>query len=66
MLTGEIRNQVDRVWDTFWSGGISNPLEHIDHLTNNGTIDPGLPYEQPFTDLHFGGAGGGLRRKAGR
>jgi len=27
MITGEIKNQVDRIWDAFWSGGISNPLE---------------------------------------
>lgn len=33
MLTGEIRNQVDRVWDVFWTGGISNPLEVIEQLT---------------------------------
>jgi type I restriction enzyme M protein len=33
MLTGEIRNQVDRVWDAFWSGGISNPLGVIEQLT---------------------------------
>ena len=33
MLTGEIRNQVDRVWDTFWTGGISNPLAVIEQLT---------------------------------
>jgi len=23
MLTGELRNQVDRIWDAFWTGGIS-------------------------------------------
>jgi type I restriction enzyme M protein len=33
MLTGEIRNQVDRIWDTCWSGGISNPLTVIEQLT---------------------------------
>ena len=33
MLTGDIRNQIDRVWDTFWSGGISNSLEVIEQLT---------------------------------
>jgi type I restriction enzyme M protein len=33
MLTGEIRNQIDRVWDAFWTGGISNPLEVIEQLT---------------------------------
>jgi type I restriction enzyme M protein len=33
MLTGEIRNKIDRVWDAFWSGGISNPLEVIEQIT---------------------------------
>jgi type I restriction enzyme M protein len=33
MITGEIRNQVDRVWDAFWSGGISNSLEVIEQIT---------------------------------
>ncbi|MCA9839959.1 MAG: SAM-dependent DNA methyltransferase [Trueperaceae bacterium] len=33
MLTGEIRNQVDRIWDTFWTSGISNPLEVIEQIT---------------------------------
>ena len=25
MITGELRSKVDRIWDTMWSGGISNP-----------------------------------------
>ncbi len=33
MVTGEIKNQIDRIWDTFWSGGISNPLEVIEQIT---------------------------------
>ncbi len=33
MLTGEIRGQVDRIWDAFWSGGISNPLEVMEQIT---------------------------------
>jgi type I restriction enzyme M protein len=33
MITGEIRAQVDRIWDAFWSGGISNPLEVIEQMT---------------------------------
>ncbi|MEX5218590.1 MAG: N-6 DNA methylase [Nitrospira sp.] len=33
MLTGEIRNQIDRIWDAFWAGGIANPLEVIEQLT---------------------------------
>jgi type I restriction enzyme M protein len=33
MITGEIKGQVDRIWDAFWSGGISNPLEVIEQMT---------------------------------
>lgn len=33
MITGEIRNQIDRIWDAFWAGGISNPLEVIEQIT---------------------------------
>jgi type I restriction-modification system DNA methylase subunit len=33
MLTGELRSQVDRVWDSFWSGGIANPLEVLEQIT---------------------------------
>ncbi|MEO7424191.1 MAG: type I restriction-modification system subunit M N-terminal domain-containing protein [Fibrobacteria bacterium] len=33
MLTGEIRSQVDRIWDAFWTGGISNPLEVMEQIT---------------------------------
>jgi len=30
----------------------------IDHLTANGTIEPGLLYSQPFTDIHYQGLEG--------
>jgi len=33
VITGEIRGQIDRIWDAFWSGGISNPLEVIEQIT---------------------------------
>lgn len=33
MITGEIRNKVDAIWNTFWAGGISNPLEVIEQIT---------------------------------
>ncbi len=33
MITGEIKSRVDRIWDTMWSGGISNPLSVIEQLT---------------------------------
>lgn len=33
MVTGELRGQVDRVWNAFWSGGIANPVEVIEQIT---------------------------------
>jgi type I restriction enzyme M protein len=33
MLTGELRNQIDQIWNAFWSGGIANPLEVIEQIT---------------------------------
>lgn len=33
MLTTELRNQVDKVWTAFWTGGISNPLTVIEQIT---------------------------------
>lgn len=33
MITGEIKSRIDRIWDTMWSGGISNPLSVIEQLT---------------------------------
>lgn len=33
MLTGELRNKIDRIWETFWTGGITNPLDVIEQFT---------------------------------
>lgn len=33
VITGELKGKIDRVWDAFWSGGISNPLEVIEQIT---------------------------------
>ena len=33
MITGEIKSQIDKIWETFWTGGISNPLSVIEQFT---------------------------------
>jgi type I restriction enzyme M protein len=33
MVTGELRSQIDSIWNAFWSGGISNPLEVMEQIT---------------------------------
>jgi type I restriction enzyme M protein len=33
MLTGELRTKVDKLWESFWTGGIANPLTVIEQIT---------------------------------
>ena len=33
MLTTEIKSQINKLWDKFWSGGISNPLTAIEQIS---------------------------------
>jgi type I restriction enzyme M protein len=33
MITGELKSKIDAVWNDFWSGGISNPLEVMEQFT---------------------------------
>ncbi|MBP3235697.1 MAG: SAM-dependent DNA methyltransferase [Bacteroidales bacterium] len=32
-MTGEIRNRIDQIWDTFWTGGITNSLTILEQMT---------------------------------
>src|SRR5262245_48053709 len=34
MLTGELRNQIDSIWNDFWAGGLANPLQVIEQITS--------------------------------
>lgn len=45
MITGEIRSKVDKVWEAFWSGGVSNPLSVIEQITY-------LLFVKRLDDLH--------------
>lgn len=33
MINGELRSQVDKIWESFWTGGIANPLTVIEQFT---------------------------------
>jgi type I restriction enzyme M protein len=33
VITGAIKSQIDQIWNAFWSGGISNPIEVIEQIT---------------------------------
>lgn len=71
MITGELRNKVDGIWDVFWAGGLTNPLDVIEQITYLMFIHDlddadirrakesamlGLPYESTFTkEVEIGG-----------
>jgi type I restriction enzyme M protein len=33
MITGTLRNQIDKLWTEFWTGGITNPLTVIEQIS---------------------------------
>jgi len=33
VITGELKSQVDKIWEAFWTGGTSNPLTVIEQFT---------------------------------
>src|SRR5438045_7605619 len=46
MLNVEIRSKTDALWNAFWTGGISNPLEVIEQITY-------LLFLRRLDDLHM-------------
>lgn len=33
MITGELKNKIDSLWDIFAAGGLTNPLDVIEQIT---------------------------------
>lgn len=65
MITGELKNKIDSLWEIFWTGGLTNPLDVIEQMTylmfirdlddtDNRHVKEsamlGLPYESIFTE----------------
>ena len=65
MVTGELKNKIDGLWEIFWTGGQTNPLEVVEQMTylmfihDLDTVDTrrakesamlGLPFTSIFTD----------------
>ena len=63
MITGELKNKIDSLWETFWTGGLTNPLsvieqitylmfirdlDDVDNLRSREAIMLGLPYKSMF------------------
>lgn len=70
MVTGELKNKIDSLWEMFWTGGLTNPLDVIEQMTYLMFIHDlddsdnirakeaamlGLPYQSIFTkDVRIG------------
>ena len=52
MLTGDLRNKVDQIWNAFWSGGIANPIEVIEQITYLCITYPDM-LRVPAQNAHF-------------
>ena len=65
MITGELKNKIDGLWEIFWTGGLTNPLDVIEQITYLMFIHDlddsdnlrakeaamlGLPYKSVFAD----------------
>ena len=65
MITGELKNKIDGLWEIFWTGGLTNPLDVIEQITYLMFIHDlddsdnlrakeaamlGLPYKSLFSD----------------
>ena len=63
VITGELKNKIDCMWEIFWTGGLTNPLDVIEQMTYLMFIHDldvsdnthakesamlGLPYESVF------------------
>ena len=70
MITGALRSKVDSIWNTMWSGGISNPahghrathlpaLHHAARRTTHPEGAQGRPHRQAYR-------GSDLQRQAGQ
>ncbi|NLF46393.1 MAG: SAM-dependent DNA methyltransferase [Syntrophomonadaceae bacterium] len=65
MITGELKNKVDKLWEMFWTGGLTNPLDVIEQITylmfirdldqtdntrQKESLMLGIPYKSIFAD----------------
>ena len=65
MITGELKSKIDKLWEMFWTGGITNPLDvieqvtylmfirdldDIDNIRSRESVMLGVPYKSIFNE----------------
>ena len=46
MITGDIKNKIDQIWDTFFVAGITNPITVLEQIGQ--ALQRTFPHEAPF------------------
>ena len=65
MITGELKNKIDGLWDVFAAGGLVNPLDVIEQITylmfihdldesDNGCAKESAMLELPYNSIFSG------------
>ena len=40
MITGEIKNRIDQIWDVFYTAGVTNPISVLEQMSEE-TLEEG-------------------------
>lgn len=71
MITGELKNKIDKIWEIFWTGGITNPLDVIEQFTyllllkQLDDVETTKEMRQIFWDLNMSPCFRGIARNTG-
>lgn len=62
MVTGELKNKIDGLWEIFWTGGVTNPLSVVEQMAQLQKTDVrGDVYEYLLSKIATAGVNGQFR-----
>lgn len=62
MVTGELKSKIDSLWEIFWTGGLTNPLDVIEQMAQLQAADTrGDVYEYLLSKIATAGVNGQFR-----
>jgi len=51
MITGELKRQVDKIWDTLWTAGITSPVTVMEQITYLLFMKPLADFEKSEREI---------------
>ena len=62
MITGELKSKIDSLWEIFWTGGLTNPLDVVEQMAQLKAADTrGDVYEYLLSEITTAGVNGQFR-----